>query len=287
MIKKVLILSCLCISFLSSVGLNAYTYLFSHGFGETHRQSRKYLRRYKWAGREYRNQNYILDDPIKLFNYPDAIFKGLPPRISKVGLAQKNEIDALNNAYKQIDDEDIILFGVSRGASVAVNFAGIYNPKRVKAVVVESPFDHIKNVFYQHWFVNGVSKIPFITKDKIFKLFLKYTKYKEHGEHPIDTVGNIRSDLPIMIICSQADGIVPCSSTVNLYKKLLENKHEHAYLVKFNTGKHAQLLWSEHGQQLRNVVHAFYQRYGLPHNQTFANRGQKLLEMCQPSLDEL
>jgi len=287
MFKKVLMLAFLCFSIISSGALHAYTYLFSHGFGETWRSSRRYVKRYRWAGREWRNQNYILDGVIKLFNYPDAIFKGLPPRISQVGLAQKNEIDKLKNAYDQIRDENVILFGVSRGASVAINFTGIHDPRRIKAVVVESPFDHIRNVFYGHWFVNALSKIPFLTKDHIFKLFLMFTKYRENGEHPIDHIENIRQDLPIMIICSEEDGVVPCRSTVNLYKKLLECGHEHAYLVKFDTGKHAKLLWSEHGQQLRNVVHAFYEKYELPHNSEFAHHGQALLETCQPSLVDL
>ena len=133
---------------------------------------------------------------------------------------------------------------------------------------VESPFDHVKSVFNTHWFVNIASKL--VSKPKIYKFFLWATKHKEKGEHPIDNVANIRHDLPIMFVCTESDGIVPCSSTVNLYKKLRQSGHEHVYLLKFKTGKHGKLLWSKNGKKFRNVVHAFYAKYNLPHNPRFA-----------------
>ena len=271
---------------LHSFSLKGYTYLFSHGFGETYRQAYRYAKTYKWLGKTYKNQNYILYTPIKLFNYPDSLWKGLPPKLNKTSLAQKNEIVTLKNAYDEIEDENIILFGTSRGASVVLNFAGIHNTDKLKAIVAESPFDNVKSVFNTHWFVNIASKL--ISKPKIYKFFLWATKHKEEGEHPIDNVIHIRNDLPVMLICTESDEIVPCSSTINLYKKLCENGHKHVYLLKFKTGKHGKLLWTENGIKCRNVVHAFYAKYHLPHNPEFAKQGKNDLEQeCQPTLKEL
>jgi len=284
MIKKIVLGVCLigC-----TAHIQAHSYLFSHGFGETYRQANRYLRQYyNCLGMLRTNENYILDTPIKLFNYPDA---GRPPFLFKTSFGQKNEIDALKKAYYEMLDDNIILFGVSRGAAVAVNFAGIYRPARLKALVVEAPFDHIKNVFDTHWFVNTISKVPLISKPFMFKFFLWLTKYQEDGEHPIDNVGNIRHDLPVLFMCSKADGVVPYRSTVDLYKRLVANGHPNVYLVRFETGKHAKLLQSEHGQVCRDLVHVFYEKYGLPHNPAFVTQQARdaLANECQPTIEQL
>jgi hypothetical protein len=112
--------------------------------------------------------------------------------------------------------------------------------------------------------------------------------HKEQGEHPIDNVTNIRPDLPILFICTESDAIVPYNSTVNLYKKLCKSGHKHVYLLKFKTGKHGKLLWTENGVTFRDVVHAFYAKYQLPHNPKFAQNGKYILELeCQPTIEDL
>lgn len=273
-------------SLLYSLSLNGYTYLFSHGFGSTYKQAYRYTQTYNWLGKTYKNKNHILYKPIKLFNYPDAFYQGLPPKVNLTSLAQKNEIETLRKAYNEINDNNIILFGTSRGASTAINFAGIYQPNKVKASIVEAPFDHINNVFNSHWFVNILSTV--INKAKIYNLFLWATQYKETGEHPIDKIVNIKKDLPVLLVCSETDATVPCDSTVNLYKNLKQTGHKHTYLLKFESGGHSRLLWSKHGRKFRNIVHAFYAKYNLPHIPSFAKQGKKYFEQeCQPTIQAL
>jgi len=265
--------------------LHAHIYLFSHGFGDTYRQAYKYMKQYTWLGKTVRNKNYILGTPIKLFNYPDAIYKGMP-KLTQVNLGQKGDVDALKKAYDEIQDESIVLFGTSRGASTVVNFAGIHDTYKLKAIIAECPFDHIDNVFNTHWFVMASSWL--VSKPHLYDFFLWITQYKKDGEHPINHVGNIDPNLPIMFICTKSDTIVPYNSTLNLYKKIIASGHKHAYIVHFERGRHSDLIRGKDAQKLRNIVHAFYAKYDLPHNQLFAQAGKWTLEHeCQPTLESL
>lgn len=70
-------------------------------------------------------------------------------------LAQENEIEQLNSVYESLvaffQDQkypipNIILIGMSRGASVILNFLARKNPEHVAAAICESPFDSMQHV---------------------------------------------------------------------------------------------------------------------------------------------
>lgn len=247
------------------VKTNAVTYLFSHGFADTGRQVRKYMREYHTRrGRAKKNNFYLIDEPVKTFNYPDVLCKPLS-NVFKTSLGQENELDVLESTYSTIDDKEIVLIGVSRGASVAATYMGCRQAKKIKAVIIISPFAHVYDVFKTNFF---------------YKIFRKISRYTEVGKHPIDWIGKMDLRVPVMFICSKTDRTVPAFSTIRLHKKLVTSGHQHAYLLVLDTGKHAKFMKSEEAEKIQNIVHAFYKRYGLPCQENFAEKGAQFLDAC-------
>jgi len=272
--------------FLNICLVQAETYLFSHGFTDNHKQAYSYVKEYKKWGRIFKNNYYVIDGDLETFNYPDALIKPLV-RLNKTSLGQDNEIKTLKNACDKIDD-DVVLVGVSRGAATAINFVALHDPKNVKALVLEAPFDHVDRVFDHAWYTRLMSKILYSgTNRRLQNLFAKISHYDLDGQQPINLVDKIRKDLPIIFICSESDNVIKYEASENLYKKLRSLGHKHVYLLKFKPGRHARLLWSKNGEIYQNVVHAFYKKYGLLHNDLFARRGEPYFKKCQPEIDDL
>ncbi|MFC1843026.1 alpha/beta hydrolase family protein [Candidatus Dependentiae bacterium] len=262
-VKILLVLFC----FWGSIKVKALTYLFSHGFADTGKQVRRYMKEYETRrGKIKTNAFYIIDGLIKTFNYPDAICKPFS-NIFRTSLGQENELQALKQAFCHIqDDEGVVLVGVSRGASAAAIFMGACRPTNIKAVVLISPFAHVLDVFKTNFF---------------YRLFMKISNYSQNGKHPIDWLCRMDKNIPIIFVCAKTDKTVPCESTIRLYKKLVLSGYTNAYLLCLNVGKHAKLLKSKEAEKFQNVIHAFYKKYGLPHKQEFAELGQDFLARCK------
>lgn len=255
-------------------------YLFSHGIADTYRQAYNYAKTYTLDNKTYTNNRYILEHPFTTFDYPDATTNFWRVNFWKTSLGQKNEIYRLKQAYEDllgtyqhsitfpnlVHYPDIVLCGLSRGASTIVNFLGKHNPQYVKAVILESPFDHGLSVV-QH----KNKKINARTSDKINKirhafLPLIFMKYKIYGAQPLNSVEHITNkNLPILIICSQQDTLVPWQGSVRLYEKFKTEGFVNCELLVLERGKHGKLLWGPDGQKYHDAVQMFYKKHNLPY----------------------
>jgi hypothetical protein len=181
-----------------------------------------------------------------------------------------------------------VLVGVSRGASTSVNFMGMYNPTQVAALVLESPFDCVESIITHLLHNSKCSWIPGFKKHGLRMMQFIFCKYKPNGIRPIDSVSQIKADLPILLICSPEDTLVPIWSSINLYHALKESGHENTYLLILPEGKHAQLINNKKsGTLYQCVTHAFYKKFGLPYCPYQAKQGELLLENCQPDRHSL
>jgi len=287
MCKKLFLSLCLLLSFVSSVYVHAYTYLYSHGFGGIGLRYHWYKQKNNRFTKLLFGQHYIFcNDNIKVVKFNDAKFGFIPCYLPNSCLGQDADIAVLSNGYDEVDDEDIILFGVSRGAATASNFVARHNPERIKALILESPFDYAERGIDGFLNIFRLNRLP-RSKNFCKSVFYRFSSYDQDGIHPRDIVENINPDLPVLLVCSKEDIVIPYQSTVNLYQQLIETGHEHVYLLVLDRGWHARLLWSADGERYQNVVHAFYRRYGLPHDADFAERGQADFERCRPSIQEL
>jgi len=271
----------------------APVYLFSHGLAGSKNQAYLYTKTTPKDGQTVTNKRYILDEPLVTFDYPDSTNRFWKVKRSITCLGQEHEIAELERHYDSIinnsetEEPHIVIFGISRGASAVVNFLGTDERPAIKAAIVESPFDsfltvqrHLAKRIFLHW-IPGIQAIcRGITK-------IVFPKYASDGLHPIDAVKNIRKDLPILFVCSRQDELVHYLCTVNLYQELRQAGHEHAYILILNHGAHGHLLHTVVGTAYQNVVHAFYKKYNLPHDETLARHGKSKLAKCQPKFDKI
>lgn len=259
---------------LSSFCLKPQTvYLYSHGLASTYKQVFSYAE----AG--------VIYKPFISFNYPDALegFRRMNNR--ETSMAQDNEILRLKMAYEKTLDCvkklntkecDIILFGLSRGASAAINLMGMHHLPHIKALVLEAPFDSVGTIvdFMMQRF--GLSWMPHTWGESIMECI--FSRYRRNGIRSIDMINLINKDLPILIICSRQDQLVPWYSSVKLFQKLRESGHTSVHIYIADHGRHSKILWNKDGQTYQKVVHAFYQLYGLPHDPALAKKGKKYLK---------
>lgn len=297
--------------FLTNMRLNAYldnvVYLFAHGLYNDYTLAYYYenIRRphelyiinnnelglghingcsYRWQIDNPDDMRlWILQQPLHTFNFPDATRKGFDG--NQTSLGQENEIKALANAYEHIKHNNVVIMGYSRGAATVINFLGTRKPSNIAAAIVESPYDSITNALDFFCKNAGVGWIPYSILYSSPNLFFGKFDYK--GIFPIKVVQHLDKNIPILIIASLEDALVPAYSTASLYTRLLQHDHPHVYLLLLNKGKHGYLLEDQDAHYYLNAVHAFYKEFDLPHNSAFAAAGQKILSQCQPSKKEV
>ena len=114
-----------------------------------------------------------------------------------------------------------------------------------------------------------------------------FTSLNMNGPFPIDLVDQIDKNLPILMVHSRSDQVIPTNSSRKLYVKLLQSGHNNIYLLELARGDHGKLMQGMEAEIYQNCVHAFLQKYNLPHCDEFAQRGRSLLATCQPSIQEV
>ncbi len=261
-------------------------YLFAHGLRSSQEQGLKLF------SNHYNKHTWIIQQPFMLFDFPDAHQKKGHCRDEHVNLGQEEDILRMNQAYeyavkKVPNAEGFVLTGISRGAATCINFVATHQPENIKAIVVESPFDTIKSVvdhllkrFNLHW-------MPFSTDMGMLIAETKFECLDTQGILPLNLITHIPSTIPILIVGSHSDDVVPISSIRALYTALKRTGHQHVYLLELTTGRHARLTQGAQGMLYASCVHAFYHRYGLPHNSDLVEQGQQILAECQPEIKGL
>ena len=183
-------------------------------------------------------------------------------------------------ANGKITNYKTILMGMSRGASTILTFLGTKQPTNVVAAVVESPFDSVINTLDTHcnqFWLRFVPSLVYTSPNVLFG------RFDPNGISPIMVVDKIAKDLPILIIASFKDALIPAANSASIYQKLIETGHEHVYLILLDHGEHAYLLEDIDADIYLNTVHAFYEKYNLPYNKALARNGHAILAQCQPS----
>lgn len=235
-------------------------------------------KKYIWNAQEIDDRRlWIIQQPLHTFNFPDA-YRGYDR--SQTSLGQDNEITTLANAYEKIKDNAVVIMGMSRGASTALNFLATRNPQSVVAAIVESPFDSILNTLDTHCGQLWLGLIPSLLHTCPNVLFGKFNRY---GIFPINVIEKIDKNIPILIIASLQDKLIPAFNSASLYLKFLEHNHPHVYFLLLDYGQHAYLLEDDDAPFYFNTVHAFYKKYNLPYNKIMAEQGEDILTRCQPS----
>ncbi len=282
------------------------TYVFSHGLGAFGECAMSYVKSHnlddipvldKKTGQVTRlslsqdknNPFYILYHPICFFNYPSSnanFHNDNDGSISakntfsskKASLAQNTEIETLKNHIENIDG-DAVLFGHSMGASTIINYMAQYNPKNIKAVVLEAPFDTIESVVR--------NKIGWFRKLGLGSLYLwlAHPEYDRYGIRPGNVVHRIHPTIPVIFIHSKKDSLIPVTSSRRMYNAMKKNGRTKVHIFELEEATHTNASNCADSGNYQRVIHAFYKNYGLPCDETLAAEGQALFETTQPAID--
>jgi prolyl oligopeptidase family protein len=261
--------------------------LFSHGIADSYKQAYLYAKSYIKQGITHFNERFLIHTPYVSFNYPDATDKFYRVNWTETSFGQENEIGRLHLAYQRTmnryQDCDIILWGLSRGASNQSIFAGLYNHyDNIRAILLESPYNSMTEVIESMMHKKNLGWMPVSYGETLAEFIFK--KYKRNGWSPKDYINKISKEIPILIICSKEDQTVPYTTSINVYKNLVAAGHKHTYILITDYGRHAQILQGPDGETYQSVVNAFYKKYNLPYCPISAAQGESLLALCQPNL---
>lgn len=261
------------------------TSLFSHGIADTRLQAYKYA---QITPNGYPNDNYLINNRHHIlisFNYPDA-GKSLRINRKETSLAQENEVKTLHHAHANIHHETgVVGLGVSRGASAFIVWLGTHpdesKTQNIRALVLESPFDSIDSVL-RYVIGEKLYKSPRIRSFCHGLVSFIFSKYDKNYTTPIEAAPNVPKNIPILIICSEEDTRVPAELSKKLYDELRATGHDQVHFIKLKHGLHGKLIEGADSDTYRNAVHAFYKKYGLPHNEEYAQLGQATLDESRP-----
>ena len=268
--------------------------LFAHGFGANKRHGFSYMQPYPEGADPVIPMN---EYHLGVFNFQEvctddghAASMWLP----NASLAQKGDIKELRRAIDAIPhDKKIVGFGVSRGASTWLTFLGSHPQyaKRMEALILEAPFADVNEI------VDDVIQRVGLPDNSVASTVRQTGKsvilrnHSSSGIKPIDVAKNIPPTLPILLIHSMQDRLIPFTHSMRLYLELKKAGHNDAYLLPLRFGgNHAQTFFSPQGIAPKMYVRAFLQKYGLPTEKGWSDAnagGNTILDSLRPSAEEV
>ncbi len=263
------------------------TFIFCHGLGGNWQQALFYAKNNSYNGYSLINPInwHIMQEPMHAFNFPHASDQGGIKR-DQVSLAQHIEITTLEKECARINTGKVLV-GVSMGAATIINYVS-KNPATIKALVLESPFDRPESIVgFQveqnspSWFASSSLAVG------KYAMNWYYPQYNAKGINPSQVIAKINKNIPVFIVHSKKDGLIPVKSSRHLYAKLKKAGHQHVYLLELEDGAHANCCTGKDALKYQQAVHAFYKKYGIPCDESLAASGQAILKTCQPTLKEM
>lgn len=150
--------------------------------------------------------------------------------------------DALQSHRAQFPDLPIVLYGVSRGAATVVNFVASATPEQLKdvvGIVLEGCPDSLRSIIQDklswlcYWPLGGmVAKVVSLV-ERCWELV---TSYSSTGPSPLDNIDKIPEHIPVLLVTSLGDKLVPLACTQRLLSKL--NGRQNVQTVVLPTASH-------------------------------------------------
>jgi uncharacterized protein len=168
-------------------------------------------------------------------------------------LERKDTHEIVNALYASDAPKHLFALGSSMGAAIALQSAGI--EPRIAGVVAESSFSNLREVTYDY---AGLHWSPWLGKT----LFIPGTwavisKAREEGGFSPDDVSPEKAvasrPFPVLLICDQADRIIPCRHTRKIFAAATGPKE----LWEVPGAGHASALGADPAQYERRVIGFF------------------------------
>lgn len=189
---------------------------------------------------------------------------------SKMYMAQGPDINSLKKFINANGNSDsgIILYGCSRGAATIINYMAKNNNQEVKALVLDACPANMHEAIQPTLIKYGIN--PSRALSIFTTLFPKYPK--TNPTTPIGSIKNIENkNLPILLIHSVDDTVVPFEHGLMLYQEFINNGFTNVHILSIPSGQHSFLLQDKKAQKsYLRTVHSFYKKYNLPFKESFA-----------------
>ncbi len=241
--------------------------LFVHGIADSGKQALPFA---KASGGPY-----VVEGPLATFDFDCSTKRFWRVHMPACSLGQESELEKLAHEWQKLNKQfphadGFILIGVSRGASAILNFLATYKPDKVKAVILDSPFDKIDTVA-KH-IADRMSVSEALVKKAIPLMFWKFNP---QGIFPIDLIHKIEDDIPMLFVTVKGDHMVPKVSTTRLLNARKQQGHSNCHHLHVMRGSHGKIIQGPDARIYQDVAHAFFAHYGLPHNSKHARHGRK------------
>ncbi len=210
--------------------------------------------------------------------------------LSKINVAQQGDLEnhrrRFESCRKEFPEDDVITYGVSRGAATTFQSLALSNKENnrdlaaIKLCILEGCFDSVPNIMKKRY--------PRLFNSPLIENFLMalaswVTSFKKDGPAPIKIVDYFPQHIPVAFITSKKDKEVPAESTRNLAQALARAGHQHVYLLELKNSSHPRYMFDDASdtQLYKHFIHALYAHSNLPHIQSYALKGAELVERCK------
>lgn len=184
-------------------------------------------------------------------------------RITEINIAGRDDIrqhqNAIRDCSRKNPEKNIILYGVSRGASMTfLSIATLPEEERknVKMIILEAPFDSVPSVLNYRF---G----PLIAS-WLLEWLQACTKYDPTYITPLDSTTTFPLDIPVVFITSLKDQIVHHTLTQNLIDALRERNHPSIYHLMLNESSHTAMSLEkidDGNKKYYRFIHEIYKKY--------------------------
>lgn len=210
--------------------------------------------------------------------------------LSKINVAQQGDLEnhkrRLQSCRNEFPEDDIIAYGVSRGAATTFqSLATLHQQhsddlKAVKLCILEGCFDSVPNIMKKRY--PRLFNSPLI-ENFLMALAAWVTSFKKEGTSPIEMVAAFPQHIPVAFITSAEDKEVPAESTRNLAQALARAGHQHVYLLELQNSSHPRYMFDDAAdtELYKHFIHALYAENNLPHIVKYAQNGAKLLSIVK------
>jgi hypothetical protein len=209
-------------------------------------------------------------------------------KLERISIAQDNDIADHKMRYEscvqQYPEDDLILFGPSRGAATTFNAAAFneYDFSRIHLIVLEGCFDTVPHILKMRhpWLLASDSVC-----NAVVKILTTVTSFKQYGKAPLTSVEQFPEQIPVIFITSAADTSVNPLCTQRLIDALHTRGKNTIYCLTLKHSSHPRYMMDdlEDSQNYRDCIHALYKRLNLPYIPQYAQAGEQkgLLELCK------
>ena len=189
---------------------------------------------------------------------------GKPVNPANMHMGQANDIIRLQKIIENTPKNDnLILFGCSRGAATIINSLAESNSNNVKALVLDAIPSDIPATIKP--FLANIGIHPNYA-NTIFSFI--FPAYPKNSQTPLQAISKIiNKNLPILLLHSKTDSKVSVIHSYKMYQEFVQQGFTNVHLIVLPEGAHSYLLQNEKVKELYlQAVHHFYKKYNLPYD---------------------